>query len=107
VVWRKKAGAGYELNAEFFATGPDGAFDAAAAKTKINTAANTFNFSNWLITGDGISDITLNTENPYYGTALSADITIEPVFTTAVRKYTITFMNGQDIISAEEYDYGT
>lgn len=113
-IWKRKASKNYTITTEFLSGGPMGAFVPAAAVNKMRTAGVVYTFNNkWRIfnavTNELIDEINVTESNlnPLYNSQLNSDIKIVPIFTEEVRQYTITFMNDNEIISQDSYDYNT
>ena len=71
-----------------------------ATPTKPQTTANTYTFDGWSWTNGGtvIADLSAVT--------ITQDVTIYAHFLEALRKYTVTWKNGADVLETQEVDYG-
>ena len=108
ILWTRKIRNDDSITEEFLNGGPDGAFDISKV-IKGNTRAETFTFANkWQIKDGAIID----QEMPIPDVAITADITIEPIFNSAPRYYSVIFKNYNDEIIADfsgenKVPYGT
>ena len=108
ILWTRKIRNGDSITEEFLNGGPRGAFDISKV-AKGNTRAETFTFANqWQIKNGAIIDQAM----PIPDIAITADITIEPIFNSAPRYYSVVFKNYNDEIIADfsgenKVPYGT
>lgn len=108
ILWTRKIRNGDSITEEFLNGGPRGAFDISKV-AKGNTRAETFTFANqWQIKNGAIIDQAM----PIPDIAITADITIEPIFNSAPRYYSVIFKNYNDEIIADfsgenKVPYGT
>lgn len=108
ILWTRKIRNGDSITEEFLNGGPRGAFDISKV-VKGNTRAETFTFTNkWQIKDGAIIDQAM----PIPDIAITADITIEPIFNSAPRYYSVIFKNYNDEIIADfsgenKVPYGT
>ena len=109
IVWGKKAKANYTLNAAFFEDSPYGNLDRLINDiiVKASTASQTFTFNDeWLI-NDSLTISSTDNKPIYTDTTFNEDIVIKPIFTSAIRQYTVTIMNDNEEYYSDDYDYGT
>lgn len=108
ILWTRKIRNGDSVTEEFLNGGPRGAFDISKV-AKGNTRAETFTFANKWQTKDGVI---IDKEVPIPDFVITADITIEPIFNSAPRYYSVIFKNYNDEIIADfsgdnKVPYGT